>query len=161
MNTSRQAFLYLQASVIGTLANFFSRFLFAELVNFGWSIILANYVGMVFVFLLSYKHAFGVQAIQWRMILKFAIVAHIGLLVVWLAATAAHWVVYGVVSFTFHNDLHTLVSEWGFSGTSAAWIARFMDGSCHGFGIICGFLVNFVGHKYFSFAPSESGNFSA
>lgn len=42
MNTSRQAFLYLQASVIGTLANFFSRFLFAELVNFGWSIILAN-----------------------------------------------------------------------------------------------------------------------
>ena len=95
------------------------------------------------------------------MILKFAIVAHIGLLVVWLAATAAHWVVYGVVSFTFHNDLHTLVSEWGFSGTSAAWIARFMDGSCHGFGIICGFLVNFFGHKYFSFAPSESGNFSA
>ena len=101
MNTSRQAFLYLQASVIGTLAKFFSRFLFAELVSFGWSIILANYVGMVFVFLLSYKHAFGVQAIQWRMILKFAIVAHIGLLVVWLAATAAHWVVYGVVSFTF------------------------------------------------------------
>lgn len=160
MKNSRQALLYLHASIVGTLANFFSRFLFADLVGFGWSLILANYVGMVIVFLLSYRYAFRVQIIQWRMVLKFTMVAHLGLLVVWFTATTLHHVVYGLINFLFDNSMYSLVFINSTSDAFAVWAVRLVDGCCHGFGIICGFLINFFGHKYFSFVPSTSGKLS-
>ena len=85
--TSAQAFLYLQASVIGTLCNFFSRFAFSEWFSFGVSVVLANYVGMIIVFCLSYKRAFGVSKATVPMVLRFALVAHVGLVVVWPVST--------------------------------------------------------------------------
>ena len=85
--TSAQAFLYLQASVIGTLCNFFSRFAFSEWFSFGLSVVLANYVGMIIVFCLSYKRAFGVSKATVPMVLRFALVAHVGLVVVWAVST--------------------------------------------------------------------------
>ena len=85
--TSAQAFLYLQASVIGTLCNFFSRFAFSEWFSFGVSVVLANYVGMIIVFCLSYKRAFGVSKATVPMVLRFALVAHVGLVVVWAVST--------------------------------------------------------------------------
>lgn len=86
---SWQARRYLQASIVGTLANFFSRFAFAPFVGFGASLILANYVGMAVVFLLSYRRAFGMEKATGGMVLRFVTVAHVGLVVVWAAALLA------------------------------------------------------------------------
>ena len=152
MHSSTQALLYLRASIIGTLMNFFSRFFFAEFVNFGWSVIFANYVGMILVFLMSYKKAFGVKHIKWRMIIKFIIVAHVGLLVVWVASTLSYLLSYKIINTIFNNDLYALVIDWCSSEFYATLSIRLLDGGCHGLGILCGFIVNFFGHKYFSFS---------
>ncbi|MBG3877925.1 hypothetical protein FVW20_13130, partial [Desulfovibrio oxamicus] len=86
---TRQAFLYLQASVVGTLANFVSRFAWSELVGFEAGVLLATYTGMVIVFLLSYRRAFGVRRPDAAMCLRFALVAHVGMAVVWVVSVAA------------------------------------------------------------------------
>lgn len=181
--TARQAFLYLQASVIGTLANFVSRFAWSELAGFEAGVLLATYTGMVIVFLLSYRRAFGVRRPDAAMCLRFVLVAHAGMAVVWVVSVAALRVA---------ESLVVLLPGWPVSpsggmdggmggGTAmaasaggmgaalhdpAAWRAvlpqglgallapvmgRALEGGCHAAGIVAGFVVNFAGHKLYSF----------
>ena len=158
--TSAQAFLYLQASVIGTLCNFFSRFAFSVWFDFGVSVVLANYVGMIIVFCLSYKRAFGMSKATWAMMLRFAIVAHVGLVVVWVVSTGFFALTEKLfpallVQTEAFGMLEMLFPGWSANAFLAAWIPRVTEGGCHGAGIVAGFLVNFFGHKLFSFARSE------
>lgn len=159
--TSAQAFLYLQASIIGTLCNFFSRFAFSEWFGFGVSVVLANYLGMIIVFCLSYKRAFGVSKATVPMMLRFALVAHVGLVVVWIVSTGLfsfiQWLLPPLLSRTEAlQALETLFPGWSASPSLAGWIPRLTEGGCHGTGILAGFLVNFFGHKVFSFAQYEA-----
>ena len=159
--TSRQAFLYLQASVIGTLCNFFSRFLFSLWFSFGVSVVLANYVGMVIVFCLSYKRAFGVSKATWAMMIRFAIVAHVGLLVVWAVSTGFFTLIQNLcppllVQEEAFGMLEIFFPGWSANASLSQWIPRMTEGGCHGAGIVAGFLVNFFGHKLFSFARPEA-----
>lgn len=158
--TSAQAFLYLQASIIGTLCNLFSRFAFSEWFSFGVSVVLANYVGMIIVFCLSYKRAFGVSKATVPMMLRFALVAHIGLIVVWAISTGffslIQWLLPPLLSQTeAFQTLEALFPGWSGNPALADWIPRLTEGGCHGMGILAGFLVNFFGHKLFSFAHCE------
>lgn len=152
---TRQAFRYLQASIVGTLANFGSRFILAQWMSFGWSVIAANYIGMALVFLLSYKRAFGVRKVNWRMVGRFVVVAHIGLLTVWAVSVACLWGVRLVLPETGETlrilaENTTLLHE--LPPIILARLSSIIEGGCHAVGIICGFLVNFFGHKWFSFA---------
>ena len=149
-NTGKQAWLYLQASIVGTLANFFSRFLFAEFMSFGWSVIMANYVGMVIVFILSYRYAFGVENFRYSMAFRFALVAHVGLVVVWLASLLMRYGCTASIEFMGY------ISEAEFMAKLlpqelSIYGVPLIDGFCHGVGIVTGFFANFFGHKYFSF----------
>lgn len=149
-NTGKQAWLYLQASIVGTLANFFSRFLFAEFMDFGWSVVMANYVGMVIVFILSYRYAFGVECFRWDMAIRFALVAHFGLGVVWIASLLMRWICeVGIeqLGYSSEADFMTLLLPEPF----VVYGSKLIDGFCHGVGIVTGFFANFFGHKYFSF----------
>ena len=169
--TSAQAFLYLQASVIGTLCNFFSRFAFSEWFSFGVSVVLANYVGMIIVFCLSYKRAFGVSKATVPMVLRFALVAHVGLVVVWAVSTGLfsliQWLAgrarcphaFALPQLLSQTEalrtLEALFPGWSGAPSLAGWIPVLTGGGCHGTGILAGFLVNFFGHKLFSFAHYE------
>jgi len=149
--TSQQAFRYLQAAVAGTLANFFSRFLFAEWMGFGWSVVVANYVGMVIVFIFSYKRAFGAAQADRLMIGKFVLVAHGGLLLVWGVSTSMFWLVQNIFPRLLSSEtVYPLLNEMA----TVNWgeiVKRMTEGCCHGSGILVGFLGNFTGHKRFSF----------
>ncbi|MDX9819065.1 MAG: hypothetical protein RBT16_09145 [Desulfococcus multivorans] len=150
IDTRKQAFLYLQASIVGTLGNFFSRFVFAEIMTFGWSVIIANYVGMVIVFFISYRYAFGVKRFQYGMAARFALVAHVGLAVVWGSALLVHEVIEILAQWAGFSSLYAFVNTI----VSAHWVdwgVRLIDSTCHGLGILSGFFVNFFGHKFFSF----------
>ena len=149
-NTGKQAWLYLQASIVGTLANFFSRFLFAEFMSFGWSVIMANYVGMVIVFILSYRYAFGVENFRYSMAFRFALVAHVGLVVVWLASLFMHWICEVGIEWLGYSSEATLMALF-LPEPFVVYASKLIDGFCHGVGIVTGFFANFFGHKYFSF----------
>lgn len=157
---ARQAFLYLQASVVGTLVSFVSRFAWSELVGFEAGVLLSTYTGMVIVFLLSYRRAFGVRRPDAAMCLRFVLVAHVGMAVVWVVS---------VVALRVAESLAPLAPGWP-AGTTlhspAAWRAvlprglgdmlapvmgRTLEGGCHAAGIMVGFGVNFVGHRLYSF----------
>ena len=148
--------MYFQASVIGTLFNFISRFIFSRYFSFGISVIFANYIGMIIVFLMSYNRVFRVGRITPSMLIRFAVVAHVGLFVVWLTALLCHamaeqiapWIFWGeATGFVLRNNFPdwTAVDFWTF------FLPRAVEGLCHGTGIIAGFAINFLGHRYFSF----------
>lgn len=169
--TTRQAFLYLQASIIGTLANFVSRFAWSELVGFEAGVLLATYIGMVIVFLLSYRRAFGVRRPDVAMCLRFVLVAHAGMAVVWVVSVAALRVVESLVTllpgWPVPADMGGAAGGMGAALHDAAiWRAvlphdvgtllapvmgRVLEGGCHAAGIVAGFVVNFAGHKLYSF----------
>lgn len=170
---TRQAFLYLQASVIGTLANFVSRFAWSELVGFEAGVLLATYTGMVIVFLLSYRRAFGVQRPDAAMCLRFVLVAHVGMAVVWVVSVAALRVVEALVVVlpgwpvppdggvgaaaggmgpALHAaDAWRAVLPQGAGALLAPVMGRALEGGCHAAGIVAGFVINFAGHKVYSF----------
>ncbi|EGY25599.1 putative membrane protein [Desulfovibrio sp. A2] len=163
--TARQAFLYLQASIIGTLANFVSRFAWSELVGFEAGVLLATYTGMVIVFLLSYRRAFGVRRPDAAMGLRFVLVAHAGMAVVWVVSVAALRVAESLVpllpGWPMAADgagvpLHDpaawrAVLPQGGAAALAPVMGRALEGGCHAAGIVAGFVVNFAGHKLYSF----------
>ena len=147
---TRQAFLYLQASVLGTLANFVFRFPLAELVGFEASVVLSTYLGMAVVFALSYRRAFGIRHPDLGMGLRFVLVAHIGLVTVWLISTAA----YGLLRLLGPDLLDPRSSARLLPDGLIAYaplIPRLAEGGCHALGIIGGFFVNFLGHRNYSF----------
>ena len=163
----RQAFLYLQASIIGTLANFISRFPLAQAVGFELSVILSTYVGMVVVFLLSYRRAFAVRRANAGMVARFVLVAHIGLAVVWVGSTLSFTAVRLLAPELLQPESARAVLENFFASLPAAggflqehnvavglsgWLPGILEGACHAFGIVAGFFVNFVGHRTYSFA---------
>lgn len=166
-DTSRQAFLYLQASIIGTLANFVSRFAWSELVGFEAGVLLATYTGMVIVFLLSYRRAFGVRRPDTAMCLRFVLVAHVGMAVVWVVSVAALRGVESLVTLlpgwlgaVEHGDMGAALHDpavWrtvlphGMGAVVAPVMGRALEGGCHAAGIVAGFVVNFAGHKVYSF----------
>jgi hypothetical protein len=149
---SRQAGRYLQASIVGTLANFFSRFAFAPFMGFGASLILANYVGMAVVFLLSYRRAFDMEKATGGMVLRFVTVAHVGLAVVWAVALLALYAarLAGKVFFPLPPERYLAMA--GLPLAVAPWLPTLVEGACHAVGITVGFVFNFLGHRYFSFA---------
>lgn len=146
-STQKQVFVYLQASIVGTLVNFLSRFPLSEIFGFEISVILATYVGMIIVFLMSFRRAFGVQRLEKGMIWRFIIVSHVGLATVWIFSNLAMFCVKLV-------NLDMLLAEKcsSLSSQLASLIPRFIEGFCHGIGIIIGFFVNFLGHRSYSFA---------
>lgn len=158
MSARRQALFYLQASVIGTVANFLSRFPLAELFGFEVSVVLATYVGMVIVFVLSFRRAFGVRHVDMGMILRFVIVSHVGLAVVWVGSTLALTVLRLTLPDLLQPDSAINFLEKFLPVAKFSWISvmipRLAEGGCHAFGIILGFLVNFFGHRLYSFAGS-------
>lgn len=163
--TARQAFLYLQASIIGTLANFVSRFAWSELVGFEAGVLLATYTGMVIVFLLSYRRAFGVRRPDAAMCLRFVLVAHAGMAVVWVVSVAALRVAESLVPLLpgwpaaadgagvpLHDPAAwRAVLPQGGAAVLAPAMGRALEGGCHAAGIVAGFVVNFAGHKLYSF----------
>ncbi|WMW64180.1 hypothetical protein [Nitratidesulfovibrio liaohensis] len=172
-SATRQAFLYLQASIIGTLANFVSRFAWSELVGFEGGVLLATYTGMVIVFLLSYRRAFGVRRPDVAMCLRFVLVAHLGMAVVWVVSVAALRMVELLVTLLPGWPVSRIGGVAGAAGgmgaalhDAAIWRAvlpqgtgtllapimgRALEGGCHAAGIVAGFVVNFAGHKLYSF----------
>lgn len=172
-STPRQAFLYLQASIIGTLANFVSRFAWSELVGFEAGVLLATYTGMVIVFLLSYRRAFGVRRPDAAMCLRFVLVAHVGMAVVWVVSVAALRVVEALVVLlpgwpvaargdgmgaALHDaSIWRAVLPQGMGTLLAPLMGRALEGGCHAAGIVAGFVVNFAGHKLYSFRRRGGG----
>ena len=169
--TARQAFLYLQASIIGTLANFVSRFAWSELVGFEAGVLLATYTGMVIVFLLSYRRAFGVRRPDAAMCLRFVLVAHAGMAVVWVVSVAALRVAESLVPLLpgwpmaaggagvpLHDPAawRALLPQ-GLAAVLAPVMGRALEGGCHAAGIVAGFVVNFAGHKLYSFRRRGEG----
>ncbi|BFR50154.1 GtrA family protein [Nitratidesulfovibrio sp. HK-II] len=168
---ARQAFLYLQASIIGTLANFVSRFAWSELVGFEAGVLLATYTGMVIVFLLSYRRAFGVRRPDAAMCLRFVLVAHAGMAVVWVVSVAAlrvaeslvpllpGWpVAAGGAGVPLHDPAAwRAVLPQGLAAVLAPVMGRALEGGCHAAGIVAGFVVNFAGHKLYSFRRRGEG----
>ncbi len=115
---------------------------------------------MIIVFCLSYKRAFGVSKATVPMMLRFALVAHVGLVVVWAVSTGLffliQWLLPPLLSQTEAlRTLEALFPGWSGTPSLAGWIPRLTEGGCHGTGILAGFLVNFFGHKLFSFARYE------
>jgi putative flippase GtrA len=169
--TARQAFLYLQASIIGTLANFVSRFAWSELVGFEAGVLLATYTGMVIVFLLSYRRAFGVRRPDAAMGLRFVLVAHAGMAVVWVVSVAALRVAESLVPLLpgwpaaadgagvlLHDPAAwRAVLPQGGAAALAPVMGRALEGGCHAAGIVAGFVVNFAGHKLYSFRRRGEG----
>lgn len=174
----RQAARYLQASILGTLVNFFVRFPLGEVLGFEASVVLATYVGMAVVFLLSYRRAFGARRIEAGMIGRFILVAHVGLAVVWvgsaLALTALRLTVpellrpellrpedFGLESLGPESigpalEIATAVGcPASLPALLATWMPRLLEGACHAFGIVLGFFVNFIGHRVYSFAQTN------
>lgn len=149
---SRQALLYLQASILGTLANFFSRFAFAPFVGFGASLIMANYVGMAIVFLLSYRRAFGMKKATVTMVLRFVTVAHMGLFVVWAIALLALYAAHLAGGMLFPLAPEHYLERVGLPLALVPWLPTLVEGACHAVGIAAGFVFNFLGHRCFSFA---------
>lgn len=161
----RQAARYLQASILGTLANVVSRFPLAEVVGFEGSVVLATYVGMAVVFLLSYRRAFGARRIEAGMIGRFALVAHVGLAVVWVGSSLALAALRLAAPELVRPEsagpaLERLLAAFGCQAAlpawCAAWTPRLLEGACHAFGIVAGFFVNFIGHRVYSFAPAAA-----
>lgn len=145
--TARQAARYLQASILGTLCNFAARIVFSLWFGFGTSVVLANYVGMAIVFRLSYRRAFAAGKATIPMMLRFAFVAHLGLLVVWAVSIASLYAMNkGLSAFWAHIPLD-IIPE-----TLLVLLPELLEAFCHGVGIVSGFTVNFFGHKCFSFA---------
>jgi putative flippase GtrA len=123
---------YFTASVIGTALNFASRFLFELFMPFLYSVAAATYVGMVVIFVLSYKRIFA-TTLSWKTaFLRFAITAHVGLAVVMGCSEFALWALDPFVSDQLPQSL--------------------INGAAHAFGIGVGFVFNFLGHLFFSFA---------
>lgn len=154
--SARTTWLYLQASLIGTLVNFVSRFPLAEVMSFGASVVAANYFGMVLVFLLSYKRAFAAERANRKMILRFAAVAHAGLVVTWLSALAAREAAFFAAPALFDATSATaLLASFNLDGVSplltGAVLMRLTEGFCHGCGIVTGFVCNYLGHSLYSF----------
>lgn len=150
--TARQAGRYLQASIVGTLANFLSRFPLTELMGFEASVIVANYLGMGIVFLLSYRRAFGIEHPTAGMGARFVLVAHVGLATVWLVSTLSLTLLGGWLP-AFAQAW--LPQDWS---TLGPWLPRLVEGFCHGLGIVAGFFVNFFGHRMFSFRQSQNAD---
>jgi putative flippase GtrA len=167
---TRQAFLYLQASILGSASNFVSRFAWSELVGFEVGVLLATYTGMVIVFLMSYRRAFGVRRPDVAMCLRFVLVAHVGMAVVWVVSVAAlrvaeslvvllpGWSVFpngavsGGVGAALHDaDNWRAVLPHDVGALLAPVMGRALEGGCHAAGIVAGFVVNFAGHKLYSF----------
>lgn len=157
----RQAVRYLQASILGTLANFISRFPLAEVAGFEGSVVLATYVGMAVVFLLSYRRAFGARRAEAGMIGRFVLVAHVGLAVVWVGSSLALAALRLAAPELLRPEsagpaLERLLAVFGgqasVPGWCAVWTPRLLEGACHAFGIVAGFFVNFIGHRVYSFA---------
>lgn len=145
-----QASRYLGASIVGTLVNFVARFPLGEVMPFELSVILANYLGMALVFALSYRRAFGVERPDWGMGMRFALVAHIGLMVVWLTAVACQMALR--LLWPALSEPSLLAAELPAPlNAYAAWGPRLGDGFCHGVGIVVGFFSNFFGHREYSF----------
>lgn len=155
-SAKKQAWRYLQASLIGTLANFFSRFPLTELIGFGASVIVANYIGMALVFLLSYRRAFAVRRADWGMVGRFALVAHTGLAGVWAVSVLCLTLLRTFLPASLDPQTTAALLEALGLGSAAAvldpaWIPRLMEGACHATGIVAGFGINFWGHRWYSF----------
>ncbi len=153
-SVGRQAFLYLQASIAGTAVGFAARFPLSTLLGFEAAVVAATYIGMGLVFVLSCRRAFGVRRPDMPTILRFVLVAHVGLVTVWLVASVTH------------GSLRLLLPEW-FDPTAAAQklptflaglaavMPRLAEAGCHAAGIGAGFAVNFLGHRRYSFRNAE------
>ena len=154
---ARQAARYLQASIIGTLANFLSRFPLTELMGFESSVIVANYLGMGIVFALSYRRAFGIAKPTPGMGARFVLVAHVGLATVWIVSTLSLTLTGGWLPGLLRDLLPAGLADY------EPWLPRLVEGACHGAGIVAGFFVNFFGHREFSFrqGSANSGLFPA
>lgn len=153
-----QLFQYLGVVCISVPVTFLSRFLFAQIMTFGWSVVAANYLGMVIVFFLSRRYAFGIKQINTLMVFRFVAVAHIGLIVVWFVSFVMRFGLDSYSEYVSHMNLNDMIGLIGWLEWSGreVWI---IDGFCHGIGIVSGFFVNFFGHKYFSFRREAiSGN---
>lgn len=105
-----------------------------------------KYIGMNLVFLLFYKRVFGVRKADWRMIGQFVLVAHIGLLTVWVVSVACLWMVRWFLPET-GNSLEILAEHTvllrDLPTAVLTRLSSIIEGGCHAIGINCGFLVNF------------------
>lgn len=124
--------------------------------NFGASVVVANYFGMVLVFLLSYKRAFAVERANWGMVLRFATVAHIGLVVTWVFSLLTRQLLFFTTPELFEvTTAAALLAEFKLDTLSpyltGSLVTRLTDGFCHGWGIVAGFVFNYLGHSLFSF----------
>lgn len=160
LSAQRQAWRYLQASIIGTLANFLSRFPLTEVIGFGPSVLVANYIGMALVYLLSYKRAFAAKQADTGTIGRFVLVAHVGLGVTWAVSMLTLYAVASLLpELLAETSTRELLAAWGlgelFIGFDSGWIPQMVEGFCHGCGIVAGFFMNFFGHRLYSFGRAR------
>lgn len=126
---------YLIVSGIAALVNFLSRFVYDIITNFEISLIMAYYTGLIFNFSLSKIFVFnsnksGKTA---REFIKFFLVASGGVIALYIAS---------VFVFSLSNLYFTF------------YPIHLRKSVAHIIGIGVGFIINFVGHKFFSFRSS-------
>ena len=134
--------MYLIISGIAALINFLSRFAYDLITNFDMSLILAYYTGLIFNFSLSKKFVFNSNESKKtvREFIKFCLVAGGGLVALYIAS---------VFVLSFSNLYFSY------------YPIQLQKSISHIIGIGAGFIVNFVGHKFFSFRTSGIWKFIA
>lgn len=154
--------IYLAIACTGVASNLFTATLLRRSfgVNFGSSIVLGYFTGMVLGFFLTKAFAFGARhsGNATREALKFFMVSMVALTVTWFFSELSlrlinAWFLRVPVT---QSLLEALVNETsnGFSGLlgvkiSLAFIDRQLFANLGGIGF--GFFANFFGHKYFTF----------
>lgn len=126
---------YLIVSGVAALINFLSRFVYDLITNFEISLIMAYCTGLIFNFSLSKKFVFNSKESgkTLREFIKFFLVASGGLIALYISSVFVFW-----------------LSNLYFS----SYPIQLRKSVSHIIGIGVGFILNFVGHKFFSFRSS-------
>lgn len=120
---------FLLTGGMAAAVNIGSRYIFNCFVPFGWSIILAYFLGMLTAYILARLFVFspterGVVSELWR----FVLVNLVSLSIVWGTTMGLAFIIFPALHFTWH----------------AEDVAHFI-------GVLSPAVPSFIGHKYFSF----------
>ncbi|MFT8417530.1 MAG: GtrA family protein [Acetobacter sp.] len=120
---------FLMTGGIAAAMNIGSRYLLNDFVPFGWSVMLAYFIGMLTAYILARIFVFtptdrGIASELWR----FALVNLVALLIVWTTTMVLAFEIFPAIRFTWHPED----------------VAHFI-------GVLSPVIPSFIGHKYFSF----------
>lgn len=155
---AKDLIIYFGIAVLSSSTNFFSRIIYDEQMNMGYgiSIVIAYFTGGVVAFTLSKLFAFDARnsGNTKRELIRFMITTTIAMGVTWLAAKTALYLFMEVSFFTgLIEGTNEAISYAGsLAGSVIALDTLALAKTiAHIVGLCFGFLVNFTGHKFFTF----------